>query len=59
MATLDFGIRYETAVLEWFDHLARDVGGAGRRPQGGRRSPAGSTPRTTLRGSIDGSVSAI
>ena len=21
LATLDFGIRYETAVLEWFDHL--------------------------------------
>lgn len=27
-ATLDFGVRYETAVLEWLDHLPRDAGGA-------------------------------
>jgi DNA-binding PadR family transcriptional regulator len=27
MATLDFGIRYETAVLDWFDHLTPEVGG--------------------------------
>jgi DNA-binding PadR family transcriptional regulator len=26
-ATLDFGIRYETAVLEWFDHLPREIVG--------------------------------
>ena len=24
-ATLDFGIRYETAVLEWFDNLPPEV----------------------------------
>jgi DNA-binding PadR family transcriptional regulator len=30
IATLDFGIRYETAVLEWFDHLPPTVGGAQR-----------------------------
>lgn len=24
-ATLDFGIRYETAVLDWFDHLPHDL----------------------------------
>ena len=24
-ATLDFGIRYEAAVLEWFDHLPREI----------------------------------
>lgn len=28
-ATLDFGIRYERAVLDWFDHLSPDAGGAG------------------------------
>jgi DNA-binding PadR family transcriptional regulator len=28
LATLDFGIRYETAVLEWFDQLPGDVGGS-------------------------------
>jgi DNA-binding PadR family transcriptional regulator len=27
-ATLDFGIRYETAVVEWFDHLPPDLAGA-------------------------------
>ncbi|HEV2811420.1 MAG TPA: helix-turn-helix transcriptional regulator [Acidimicrobiales bacterium] len=27
MATLDFGIRYEQAVLDWFDHLPPEVGG--------------------------------
>lgn len=26
-ATLDFGIRYEAAVLEWFDHLPPDLAG--------------------------------
>ena len=26
-ATLDFGIRYERAVLDWFDHLSPEVGG--------------------------------
>ena len=26
-ATLDFGIRYETAVLDWFDHLPPEVAG--------------------------------
>ncbi len=31
-ATLDFGIRYERAVLEWFDHLSPEVGG---RAEGG------------------------
>ena len=36
-ATLDFGIRYERAVLEWFDHLPPEVAGdeagtAGSRP---------------------------
>lgn len=30
-ATLDFGIRYERAVLDWFDHLAPEVGGADAR----------------------------
>jgi DNA-binding PadR family transcriptional regulator len=30
MATLDFGIRYETAVMEWFAHLPEDF----RRPGG-------------------------
>lgn len=25
LITLDFGLRYETAVLEWFDHLPRDL----------------------------------
>jgi DNA-binding PadR family transcriptional regulator len=29
LATLDFGIRYERAVLEWFDHLPATI--AGRR----------------------------
>lgn len=29
MATLDFGMRYETAVLEWFDALPPEVRGAG------------------------------
>jgi DNA-binding PadR family transcriptional regulator len=28
MATLDFGIRYESAVLEWFDHLPPDLSAA-------------------------------
>jgi DNA-binding PadR family transcriptional regulator len=27
-ATLDFGIRYEAAVLDWFDHLPPDIAGA-------------------------------
>ena len=27
-ATLEFGIRYETAVLDWFDHLPPDIAGA-------------------------------
>lgn len=27
-ATLDFGIRYERAVLDWFDHLPPDISGA-------------------------------
>jgi len=27
MATLDFGIRYEQAVLDWFEHLPPEVGG--------------------------------
>ena len=27
-ATLDFGIRYEMAVLAWFDHLPPDLAGA-------------------------------
>lgn len=31
-ATLDFGIRYERAVLDWFDHLPPETGGAERRP---------------------------
>jgi DNA-binding PadR family transcriptional regulator len=26
-ATLDFGIRYEEAVLDWFDHLPPDISG--------------------------------
>ena len=26
-ATLDFGIRYEAAVLDWFDHLPPDLAG--------------------------------
>ena len=26
-ATLDFGVRYETAVLEWLDHLPPPAGG--------------------------------
>ena len=26
LVTLDFGIRYETAVLDWFDHLPADLG---------------------------------
>jgi len=25
LITLDFGLRYETAVLDWFDHLPRDL----------------------------------
>jgi DNA-binding PadR family transcriptional regulator len=27
VATLDFGIRYEQAVLDWFDHLPPEIGG--------------------------------
>lgn len=27
MATLDFGIRYETAVLDWFEHLPPEIRG--------------------------------
>ena len=27
-ATLDFGIRYESAVLDWFEHLPPDIAGA-------------------------------
>ena len=30
LATLDFGIRYETAVLDWFDHLPALLDGGGR-----------------------------
>jgi len=26
LATLDFGLRYETAVLDWFDHLPETLG---------------------------------
>ena len=29
-ATLDFGIRYETAVLEWFDDLPAEISSGGR-----------------------------
>ena len=28
LATLDFGIRYEHAVLEWFDHLPPEIAGS-------------------------------
>jgi DNA-binding PadR family transcriptional regulator len=28
LVTLDFGIRYEAAVLDWFDHLPPDLGAA-------------------------------
>lgn len=27
LVTLDFGLRYETAVLDWFDHLPEDLTG--------------------------------
>ena len=30
LATLDFGIRYEAAVLDWFDNLPADLRGASR-----------------------------
>jgi DNA-binding PadR family transcriptional regulator len=30
MATLDFGIRYETAVMEWFDRLPEEIRGPDR-----------------------------
>jgi DNA-binding PadR family transcriptional regulator len=29
LVTLDFGIRYETAVLDWFDHLPDDLAARG------------------------------
>ncbi|MDQ4096722.1 MAG: PadR family transcriptional regulator [Actinomycetota bacterium] len=29
LATLDFGIRYERAVLDWFDHLPSEISGGG------------------------------
>ena len=28
LATLDFGIRYESAVVEWFDHLPPEITGS-------------------------------
>ncbi|MDQ4069180.1 MAG: PadR family transcriptional regulator [Actinomycetota bacterium] len=33
-ATLDFGIRYESAVLEWFDHLPAEIGGSASAGEG-------------------------
>lgn len=35
-ATLDFGVRYERMVLDWFDHLADEVGGVAGEPEGRR-----------------------
>ena len=35
-ATLDFGIRYERAVLDWFDHLSSELGGVAGEPEGRR-----------------------
>lgn len=40
-ATLDFGIRYERAVLDWFDHLSPEVGGDIDGEDGGSRGDAG------------------
>lgn len=37
-ATLDFGVRYERAVLDWFDHLAPEVGGGPEAGAGGGAS---------------------
>ncbi len=34
-ATLDFGLRYERAVLDWFDHLSPEVGGEAAGGAGG------------------------
>lgn len=34
-ATLDFGIRYERAVLDWFDHLPDEVAGSDGAGEGG------------------------
>ncbi|MGI8679471.1 MAG: PadR family transcriptional regulator [Jatrophihabitans sp.] len=33
LITLDFGLRYETAVLDWFDHLPGDVAAPHHKPQ--------------------------
>jgi DNA-binding PadR family transcriptional regulator len=35
-ATLDFGVRYERMVLDWFDHLSPEVGGVAGEPEGRR-----------------------
>lgn len=35
LITLDFGVRYEAAVLDWFDHLPRDLAAPSRPPRGG------------------------
>ncbi len=35
-ATLDFGIRYESAVLDWFDHLPPEIAGQPLQPEGKR-----------------------
>lgn len=40
LATLEFGIRYERAVLEWFDALPEQIAGS----RDSSRSPAASTP---------------
>ncbi|MGI8758514.1 MAG: PadR family transcriptional regulator [Acidimicrobiales bacterium] len=34
-ATLDFGVRYERMVLDWFDHLEDEVGGVADEVPGG------------------------
>ena len=47
LATLDFGMRYETAVLEWFDHLPPEI--AGRRAF--RDRPARAASGGPVRGS--------
>ena len=50
MATLDFGIRYEQAVLDWFAHLAAEVGGP---PRLTPTTPRAADPETTRGGAFE------
>lgn len=36
LVTLDFGVRYETAVLEWFDHLPPELGSGSKAEASGQ-----------------------